>query len=371
MSAPELRIDLEKIFHNASALVARLQISGISVTGVTKAFLGAPEIAHTMLRAGVASLGDSRIENVERMRQSGITAQIMLIRSPMLSQVDRVVASADVSFNTELEVLAALSEAAKRARKTHGILLMVELGDLREGLMPQDVERAVQAVYELPNINLAGLGANLACRSGVSPDDSNMAQLSALAAVIDQTGRKDPSIVSGGNSSNLNWVFTGGEIGSVNNLRLGEAILLGREALNRQPVEGLFTDAISLTAEVIESKIKPSKPWGTVAQSAFGTVTDFNSQGDIGQAIVAMGRQDTDPDGLYPPAGVRVLDASSDHLVLAAGNKKLTVGSSVSFQPNYSALLRAMTSPHVTKTLVRNEVIVQPQSAQQILPDAA
>lgn len=371
MSAPRLQIDLEKIFHNAATLVARLKTKGISVAGVTKAFLGAPPIARAMLRGGVASLGDSRIENIETMRRSGITAQMMLIRSPMLSQCDRVVASADISFNTELEVLAGLSAAAVKARKTHGVLLMIELGDLREGLMPRDVESTVQTVCNLPNIKFMGLGANLACRNGVSPDNRNMAELSALAARIAHSDRSHTPIISGGNSSNLDWVFKGGDVGRINNLRLGEAILLGREALNRQPVHGLFTDAFSLVAEVIESKIKPSKPWGTIAQSAFDDAKSLSDRGDIDQAIVAIGRQDTDPDGLDPPAGIEILSASSDHLVLSAKDRRLVVGSEVSFQLNYSALLRVMTSPHVAKSFVDNSVVTLPRPQAQALPDAA
>ena len=375
MSAPRLEIDLDKIVHNASTLVARLKTDGISVTGVTKAFLGDAQIARAMLRGGVTSLGDSRIENIELMRQSGIEAQMMLIRSPMMSQADRVVASADLSLNTEIDVLSALSTAAVKARKTHGVLLMVELGDLREGIMPKDVERTVRAVRKLPNITLMGLGSNLACRNGVSPDNRNMAELSALAnRFTPPNGLRSPT-VSGGNSSNLDWVFGGGSVGRINNLRLGEAILLGREALNRQPIEGLFTDAITLIAEVIESKTKPSKPWGKIAQTAFTDHCPSDDLGNIKQSIVAIGRQDTDPEGLVPPVGIEVLDASSDHLVLNAGAKKLSVGSNVSFQLNYSAILRSMTSPHVAKTLIGHDAITKPSPtsapASQTWPHAA
>ncbi len=354
MSAPGLEIDLDKIEHNASVLVRRLNVGGISVTGVTKAFSGAPQIARAMLRGGVTSLGDSRVENIELMRQSGIRTQMMLIRSPMMSQAGRVVASADISLNTEIDVVSALSVEAVKARKTHGVLLMVELGDLREGIMTDDVEKTVLAVRQLPNITFMGLGSNLACRNGVSPDNRNMAELSALANRFAASSSSNQPIISGGNSSNLNWVFRCGSFGRINNLRLGEAILMGREALNRKPIQGLHTDAISLIAEVIESKSKPSKPWGTLAQSAFDNAPKNGSyppdHGNINQAILAIGRQDTDPDGLLPPVGFDVLGASSDHLVLNAGHKQLSVGSNVSFQLNYSAFLRAMTSPHVAKT---------------------
>lgn len=361
MNAPRLEIDLDKIFHNASTLVTRLEAHGIAVTAITKACCGAPNVAQALLRAGATSLGDSRIENLERMRQSGIRAPMTLIRSPMMSQVDRVVASADISLNTEMEIVSALSRAAGRAGKVHGVVLMVELGDLREGILLRDIEAAVETVRRFPNIEFAGLGTNLACRSGVSPDNRNMAELSALAGRIERRTGSPLSVVSGGNSSNLEWVFNGGEIARVNNLRLGESILLGREPLHRQPIDGLHTDAINFIAEVIESKIKPSRSWGTMAQAAFDDSPVAGGRGEICQSILAVGRQDIDPRGLQAPSGIDILGASSDHLVLDTGGHLLAIGSEVSFEPDYSALLRAMTSSYVTKTFVGTAAISYPR----------
>lgn len=374
MNAPRLEIDLDKISHNASTLVARLEGHRIGVTAITKACCGAPIVAQTLLRAGVTSLGDSRIENIERMRQSGIGAPMTLIRSPMLSQVDRVVASADISLNTEMEIVSALSRAAGRAGKVHGVVLMVELGDLREGILLRDVEDAVETVGQFPYIDFLGLGTNLACRSGVSPDNRNMAELSALADRIERGTGAPLAVVSGGNSSNLEWVFNGGEIARVNNLRLGESILLGREPLHRQPIDGLHTDAIKLIAEVIESKAKPSEPWGTMAHAAFGDSPVAGGRGEISQSILALGRQDTDPRGLQSPTGSDILGASSDHLVLDTGGNMLAVGSEVSFVPDYSALLRAMTSSYVIKTFVGTAATSRPNpefSMSSLSSDAA
>lgn len=348
-AAPRLEIDLAKISYNASILVAQMNACDISVTGVTKAFLGAPQIAHAFLRAGIQSLGDSRIENIERMRDAGITETMLLIRSPMISQASRVVASADISVNTEIEVLKALSRAAVLANRKHGVLLMAELGDLREGVLLKDIDSLVRKVCKLPNIEFMGLGANLACRSGVSPDDYNMSQLSAAAERVSQYCKTLPMTISGGNSANLSWVFSGAQTGRVNNLRLGESILLGRETLHRKAIAGLHTDAIRLVTEVIESKSKPSVPWGEIAQSAFDQIPSLSGTEDIVQSILAIGRQDVDPDGLHSDDGHEILSASSDHLIINAGAKKLTIGSEVSFQLNYSALLRAMTSPYIEK----------------------
>jgi len=353
---PRLEIDLDKIHHNARTLVERLAKSGISVTGVTKATLGSPEIAGALLRAGVSSLGDSRIENIEALRRARVPATMTLIRSPMPSQVDRIVAHADVSFNTELDVIAQLSSAARAAKRTHGIVLMVELGDLREGIMPGDLENTVRETLRFPNISLEGIGTNLACQNGVSPDASNMAELSALADSIDATFGLVLGIVSGGNSGNLQWALSGADTGRINDLRLGESLLLGRETLHRQPIGGLHTDAITLIAEVIESKVKPSQPWGEIAQTAFGEKPPATDRGNITQTILAIGRQDTDPDGLHPPDGIEILGASSDHLITDSSRAAISVGAEVTFQVNYSALVRAMTSPFVAKIMkTRND----------------
>lgn len=310
-----------------------------------------PEIANAWLRAGVCDLGDSRVENIQRMKASEVASSMTLIRTPMLSQVTEVVRLTNVSFNTELSVIIRLSAEAEKTSKIHGIVLMVELGDLREGIMPDLLESEVGKVLCLPNIVFMGIGTNLACRSGVSPDQYNMAKLTALANSIDAKFGPIVKMISGGNSANLDWALSQQSVGRINNLRLGEAMLLGCEPLFRKPVPGLSSSAIILVAEVIELKDKPSKPWGNIAQTAFGVVEPSEDKGMIKQAILAIGRQDTDTDGLIPPDGVRIIAASSDHLIVDVSDYKgqLKVGSEVCFQLDYSALLRSMTSPFILK----------------------
>ena len=351
MSTPRLEIDLDKIHHNARTLVEQLGRRGIAVTAVTKATLGSPEIAQQLVRAGVAGLGDSRIENIEAMRRARIPATMTLVRSPMLSQVRRVVDHADVSCNTEVTVLRALAGAARAAGRVHGVVLMVELGDLREGILPADLDDVVREVLDLPGLVLTGIGTNLACQNGIAPDPANMAELSRLASTIETTFGISLDVVSGGNSANLDWALGGAELGRVDDLRLGEAILLGRETLRRDPVPGLATDAITLVAEVIESKVKPSKPWGTVGLTAFGAAPAIVDRGDRRRAILAVGHQDTDPAGLTPGPGFEIVGASSDHLVVDAGRAPITVGDELTFQLDYSALTRAMASPFVAKVI--------------------
>ena len=360
MSAPCLQIDLRKITHNAQTLVERLRKCGISVTGVTKVTLGSPDIACALLDAGVGDLGDSRIENIEAMRHKRVTGPMSLIRAPMLSQVKRVVMSADISFNTEISTIRRLACEAHASGRTHGVVLMVELGDLREGIMPGELLGTVAEILNLPNIVFKGIGTNLACRSGVCPDDDNMKILSGLVESIEATFGISVDIVSGGNSANLSWALNSGDSGRINNLRLGESILLGCETLHRKPIEGLHQDAITLVAEVIESKTKSTRPIGTLAQSAFGKPTIASDRGDIAQSIFAIGMQDIDPTGLRPPPGIDIIGCSSDHLITSSNGKCLAIGTTTVFQLDYNALLRAMTSPFVKKSIAAASNVVHP-----------
>lgn len=347
--APRLEVDLLKIHHNARHLVEHFSACGISITGICKATQGSSEVANTMLRAGVQFLGDSRIENIESMRRNGVKAHMTLIRSPMLSQVPRVIASADTSFNTELKVIEALSKEAQHTGRTHGIVLMVELGDRREGIMPNDLLQSAQHTLSMQAIELKGIGTNLACLNGVAPDANNMAVLSSLVHLIESTFEIHLELISGGNSANMEWALSANPLGRINNLRFGEAILLGCETLHRQPIKGLFDDAFTLVAEVIESKLKPTQPHGTVAQSAFDRASPAQDRGLVMQSIVAIGRQDTDPNGLRAPHGIEIIGASSDHLILISDHDHLSVGQEVAFQLNYSALLMSMQSNYVSK----------------------
>jgi predicted amino acid racemase len=353
VTAPRLEIQLDLIHENARGLVELLAPRGVAVMGVTKATLGSPEIAREMLDAGVNSIGDSRIENIERMRKDGLSTDFTLIRSPMISQADQVVAHADMSHNSEIEVIARLSSAAQRQSRVHGVLLMVELGDLREGISPRDLEGVVRRTLGYPNIEFRGIGTNLACQNGVSPDQENMGVLSSLASSLERSLGLNVGIVSGGNSASLGWVLNTTNIGRINGLRLGESVLLGKDPLHGTLIPGLHSDVFSLVGEVIECQRKPTMPWGQSGQTAFGPPSPRADRGVISQAIVALGHQDIDPIGLEAPAGLSILGASSDHMIIDAGQVPLSVGSEIRFKMNYSALLRAMTSPFVSKSYLR------------------
>mgnify|MGYP003441058315 CR=1 FL=1 len=356
MTAPRLTIDLGAITANARTLVARLAPRGIRVTGVAKAVCGLPAVAEAMLLGGASGIGDSRIRNLLGMRDTGagvdVDAPLTLIRSPMLSEVEAVARAADTSLNTEAVVFDALDAAAVRQGRRHGVVLMVELGDLREGIAADEVVDLARWVEGRDGLVLAGLGTNLACQNGVVPDQRNMAELSQLAEAVEAAVGRRLSVVSGGNSANLDWALSTNDVGRVDELRLGESILLGTEPLGRTAIDGLRTDAFALVGEVIEVKTKPSAPWGVLAQTAFGLQPTRTDRGPIRQAIVAVGRQDADPDGLTPPPGITVLGMSSDHLVLDVGDVPVAVGDELTFGLDYSALLRASTSRYVEQVLI-------------------
>ena len=349
MTNPRLEIDLGAISQNARGLVDALAPKGIGVTGVTKAGLGCPEIARAMLAGGTRRIGDSRVANFGAMRSAGIEASMVLLRSPMLSEVDRVVATTNISLNTESVVIHALAAAARDQCTTHGVMLMVELGDLREGVLEADLFAVVEATLQSQHLALIGLGTNLACQSGVVPSAENMAELSRIATTVEVAFDLELEIVSGGNSANLAWALNASDVGRINDLRLGESILLGRDPLHGGPLPGMRTDGIRLVAEVIESKEKPAQPWGVVGRAAFGDPPSRVGTGSVRQALFAIGRQDVDPDGLGAPRGMQILGASSDHLVVDTGERCCPVGTEVSFELDYSALVRAMTSPFVAR----------------------
>lgn len=346
MIAPRIEIDLAKISANAKVLVDVAKKKGVSVTAVTKAFGGRPDIARALVSASVGALGDSRIENLERIRTDRVASPTILIRSPMSSQVKRVVRNADVSLNSDLETIERLSVCAVDLDVVHGVILMVELGDLREGFMLDEIDGALKRLLALPHLRFAGIGTNLACRSGVIPDSSNMGELSRLADRLEADHSVHVDSVSGGNSANLEWLFSESPVGRVNDLRLGEAILLGCEPLRRRPIDGLHGDAFALVGEVIESRRKPLSPWGQTAQAAFPRPAEVIGDSADWQTIVAIGRQDTDPEGLAMPEGVMFRGASSDHLVLGT-EERIPAGSEIKFTPDYSALMRSMTHPNV------------------------
>ncbi|MFX0101249.1 MAG: alanine/ornithine racemase family PLP-dependent enzyme [Candidatus Hodarchaeota archaeon] len=357
---PRVQIDLKKIRHNAKTLLNLLGSRGFSLMAVSKVVLGDPRIVRELVKAGILCIGDSRIENIIKMKNAGINAFFTLIRVPSFIEIPDVVRYADISLNTELETIKAISKEARKQGKTHGILLMVELGDRREGIMKQDLNEFVEQILELENINLKGIGTNLKCFRGVVPDEDNMSELSSLAHEIQDIHGISLDLISGGNSANYNWMVSTKNRYLINNLRIGEALFLGKETINYEPIPELYTDIFKLFAEIVEIKKKPVSPRGKITSNGFGEPVKapnrFYNLGEVNkkrlQALVNVGRQDVLVDGLDPILNIEILGGSSDYLIVNLKNHHPKLGDSLEFHLNYGALLYAMTSPFIDKVYI-------------------
>jgi len=347
-----ITIDLAKIAENARMVVDTLP--GVEVIGVTKVTCGSPQVARAMLAGGVAGIGESRLENIERMRAAGVACRYWLLRAPTPELAEETVRLSDFSLQSEVETVAALERACERTGARHRIIAMVDLGDLREGMMPSQLPQFLDAVRSFVHVAVAGIGASFTCYGAIVPDANNLGELVQLAHAAEvQLDHK--MIISGGMSTTLDACEAGCMPSQIDNVRVGEAIILGVSPATRECVLGLHTDAVTLEAPVIECKVKPSIPRGVSAQDAFGGRPEFEDLGERRRAICAIGRQDVPPGGIVPlDARVRVLGASSDHLILDVDDldRAPQIGETIKFRPGYGATLALFTSPYVAKEWV-------------------
>ena len=156
--------------------------------------------------------------------------------------------------------------------------------------------------------------------------------------------------MSGGNSSSIYLIPRGELPETINNVRLGESFILGNETAYSQRVPGTYNDAVTLRAQIIELKHKPSLPIGEVGVDAFGQVPVYEDRGWIDRAIFAVGKQDMNPDGLTPlNTQADVLGASSDHLIMDVTKENYKLGDTVDFSLDYGALLKLFTSEYIDR----------------------
>lgn len=349
MTAPRVEIDLGKITQNARSLVRRLGKRGITVTGVTKAVCGHPDVAQAMLDGGLVGLADSRVRNVSRMRTAGIACPISMIRAPLIEQAKDVIRFCDASYNTEKATILKLGSSARDSGTVHNVILTVELGDLRDGIMPEDLNDLAAMLVTTPGVALKGIAANFACMGNVAPTADDMALLSRLADQLERACGPYLTLVSAGGSASLDWALGTGTTGRINNVRLGEAILLGVDPVSGKPIDGLHTDAFALFAEVIETKLKPSAMPTRPSPLEYGTLRVVSNISQQNRAVLAVGRQDTDANGLTFSSGIGFIGATSDHTVVDTGQANVSVGSETKMSMNYSALTRAMSAPDIEK----------------------
>jgi predicted amino acid racemase len=323
----------------------------VAVTAVTKCFCGDVRVCEALLDGGIETLGDSRLRNLKKY--ASLPVEKWLLRPPMPCETDELVRYADLSLHSEASVVRLVDRAAGAAGKRHKIILMAELGDLRDGIWSRsEFLAAADLVMSLPHVDLYGVGANLTCLSFVRADAEKMHELLEIRSEIEKRTGAPLRIVSGGNSATLKLLLSGDMPAGVNHLRLGESLLFGKERADYQFLKDTYRDAFILETQIIELKEKPSMPWGIIGENSYGKRPIFEDRGVRLRAICAVGSQDTDAATMRcTDSQAEIADVSSDHLVmdLTRCDRKYRVGDIVSFELGYYALLRACTSEYVEK----------------------
>ena len=364
---PQLEFDLALLRSNADAVISRCRGMGIRVCGVVKGVDGLPEAARVLRAAGAAELGTSRLEQVAKCRAAGVPGPWLLIRIPGLTELPDVVALCEASLQSEWPTLLALEEECLRQNKTHRVIVMTDLGDLREGFWDKKelVDVCERVERELPHVHLAGIGVNLTCYGSTKPTPEKMNELVGLARQVEQRIGRKLEIVSGGATSSFTLVHWGTMPAGVNHLRIGEAILLGKDLQvdwGIRDMDYLRMDALTLRAEVVEVKDKPTYPIGEFAIDAFGRKPVYEDRGIRRRAILALGRADVgELESLIPrEPGLTVIGGSSDHCIVDVEDcpRRLQVGDIVEFSLCYSHMLYATARSDM-------RIIFKNQSAQE------
>lgn len=353
---PRLEVFPDRIKANAQAVIKLCHDHGAQVACVTKVTSAHPAVVHALEAGGADMIADSRIRNLQSMANTGLDRPLMLLRIPAPSRVLDIVRCSDITLNSSLETITLLSEAAGFAGVEHQIVVMVDVGDLREGVWPDRAVELVRSAARLPHLQIIGMGCNLACYGGVIPSAQNMRALIQVRDLCREASGLELKLLSGGNSANLPLLLAGEMPAEINHFRIGEAIILGRNVIDRSPWPGTRQDTFKLVAEVVEVESKPSIPIGNLGQDAFGGTPTFVDRGVRRRAICNIGRQDVVVDGIEPEdPGIMVLGGSSDHLILDVEDalNPVKVGSELTFFPGYGALLALSTSPYVQKTVIR------------------
>jgi predicted amino acid racemase len=350
-----LTINLSALRHNLNEIGNWMDMHGAKWSVVTKVLCGHAESLKALQMMGVQSMGDSRLANLRAIERILPDFEAWYLRLPHPTAIEEIISTADVSLNSEIETIGALNEEAKRRGKTHRIVIMIELGDLREGILPGSLVRFYEQVFELPNIEVLGIGANLGCLAGAVPNIDQFTQLALYRELLElKFGHKLP-LISAGSSAVLPMVLEKRLPSAINHFRIGESIFLGTDLVNGGTLDGLRDDTIVLEGEIAEIKEKGLVPLGETSN-----ITPFEAMGEEeyapGQrgyrALVTIGQLDTDIMGITPMNDrYHIAGASSDITVVNLGDnpEHLAVGDPIKFRLNYSAFLRVMSGRYIEK----------------------
>jgi len=346
MCTPRIEIQLDGIRQNARTILNWFEKTPINILPITKMVGGCPLISKVLHGEGFQVFADSRIENIQRIVDSKLEVETGLMRIPHPGEANRVLELCWWSTHSQLETLKVFSGLAHSFSRKHGILLMVELGDLREGVLPEYLPQLVDFVLGSQALEFKGIAVNLACFGGILHDQEFLNRFLEIKGEIENRTQMHCFVVSYGNSAVLRSMreYTHG---GINQIRVGEALFLGTEPGTGEKIRGLENDVFQIYGTVLECYRKPLKPFGgNRGLNAFGE--RFHSEANHPyHVLLDLGRLDTHPNSLWHPE-FEIMGGSSDYLVLRS-SAKLEVGMEIGFQGSYEAVMRAMNSPFVKK----------------------
>ncbi|MCA1810026.1 MAG: alanine racemase [Kiritimatiellia bacterium] len=347
------------MLHNYRIIDGWMRNYGADWTVVTKVLCGNTDVIRALELMGTRSLGDSRLSNLRDIRNIFGNFQGWYLRVPAPSSVADVVKLADVSLNSEISTLQALNEEAVRQQKTHRIIIMIELGDLREGILIKGLTDFYELVFNLSNIEVLGIGANFGCLSGMAPTADQFMQLLLYRELLELKFEHKLPLISAGSSAALPMILKKQAPRGINHFRIGEALFLGSDLINGGLLPELRDDVMLLQAEIAELKRKgtniPAEAAGIAPFAAAAPAPDRAPPTQRGyRALISIGHLDTNIDGLTPVNDThQIAGASSDITVVSLGDDTggLKVGDSIEFRMNYPALLHLMNCRYIEKVI--------------------
>ncbi|MCB0699088.1 MAG: alanine/ornithine racemase family PLP-dependent enzyme [Chitinophagales bacterium] len=357
-------LDAAKLKKNFTYLDELFEKHNIKWSVVSKMLCGNKTYLDVLIKLGITEACDSRVTNLKRIKAINPNVETAYIKPPAKRSIKNIVQYADVSFNTEYDTIKLLSQEAVAQDKLHKVIIMIELGELREGVMRDDFMDFYAKVFELPNIDVIGIGTNLTCMYGVLPNHDKLIQLSLYKELIEAKFNKKIPYVSGGSSVTIPLIFQNLLPNGVNHFRVGETLFLGTDVYHNKPFDQMHGDVFKLYAEIIELNEKPSVPMGEIGYNLTGDSPEFDtSQASESsyRAIIDLGLLDIESTHLKPTDDkIELVGESSDMIVVDLGTnpKKYKVGDLLEFNMTYMGILRVMNSVYVTKKVVNEHVLV-------------
>lgn len=364
-----LRLNRDALRANYAELDRRTAAHGVAYGVVSKLLCGTEPFLRELIALGPRELMDARVSNLAAVRKLDPDVRTVYIKPPAPGAADDVVRVADASLNSEIDTLAALDAAAERQGVRHGVFVMVEMGDLREGVMEDRVHEFVARARRFAHLRLEGLGANFNCLNGTLPSEEKLVRLARLRSSVEAREGVDLRWVSGGSSVVLPMLFRGDVPAEVNHLRIGETLYYGRDLVSGTTFRGMRDDVFELEAEVVEVAEKPARPSGPFGDAPLGgaDATDTGAEPPHGpvaatrRALLDVGWLDLEPHLLEPrDDGVDVVGVSSDMTVIDVARRRSAtrVGERLRFKVGYMGALKLLHSPYVDKEVVSDSVRV-------------